>query len=143
MKVLVCGDRNWTHKPTIEKVMKKYLSKEDTLIVGGAKGADWIAEAIGRDVIGCPVLVFMANWTKYGRAAGPVRNREMLKQGPDLVIAFHQNLEKSKGTADTVREARRQRIKVLLISEIIEDRPSAKYEREALDLRARALNKLK
>jgi len=44
-----------------------------------------------------------ADWEKYGKASGPIRNRKMFKLGqPDLVLAFHNDIYKSKGTNDMV-----------------------------------------
>lgn len=60
--------------------------------------------------LGFIVLPFPADWSRYGRAAGPIRNRQMLDQKPSLVLAFHSDIAHSKGTADTVREAQRRRI---------------------------------
>lgn len=38
---------------------------------------------------GITALCFLANWGKFGNAAGPIRNAEMLSEGkPDLVLAF-------------------------------------------------------
>ena len=42
-----------------------------------------------------------ADWTKHGKAAGPIRNQKMLDECPDLVVAF----PGGKGTADMVRRA--------------------------------------
>ena len=43
----------------------------------------------------------------HGKAAGPIRNREMLRDGgPEMVAAFHTDLSQSKGTLDMVRIAR-------------------------------------
>lgn len=51
---------------------------------------------------------YPANWQRYGRAAGPVRNQQMLDEGkPDLILAFHQDIVNSKGTADMIRRANR------------------------------------
>jgi hypothetical protein len=55
------------------------------------------------DVFGVPFRIFPANWKKHGRAAGPMRNQQMLDEGkPDLVIAF----PGGSGTADMVRRAK-------------------------------------
>lgn len=114
MKVLVCGDRNWNDEGKIESRLRS-LPPRTVVIEGEARGADEMA----RDVairLGLPVQKFPADWTLHGRAAGPIRNRKMLDEGPDLVIAFHPDLSKSKGTADTVREAKRRGIPVEVIS---------------------------
>lgn len=106
MRVLVCGARNWDDMLTIVQRLK--LLPPDTVIVhGGATGADSQADAVGK-VLGFKVEPYPADWTKYGKAAGPIRNRQMLDTNPNLVLAFHDNLEASKGTRDCVDEARRR-----------------------------------
>ena len=53
--------------------------------------------------MGVPVEVYPADWTRYGKPAGPIRNRQMLNEGkPDMVIAFHDDLSVSVGTKDMV-----------------------------------------
>ena len=116
MKILVCGDRDWTDIWTIYDVLNKY--PRDTIILhGAARGADTMAGTIAKKlkftIHSCP-----AQWEKYGKAAGPIRNRQMLDMNPDLVIAFHNNIEKSKGTKDCIKEAEKRGIPVELISKI-------------------------
>jgi len=85
------------------------------LLHGGARGAD---SAIGRAAqqLGWSSLVMPAQWQLHGRAAGPIRNRELLQQAiaravahsspgyqaSVLVVAF----PGGAGTASLVREAR-------------------------------------
>lgn len=115
MKVLVCGDRNWTREVSIRKRLSKL--PEDTVIIdGGARGADTLARVVAES-LGLKVIEFPADWDRHGKAAGPIRNRQMLDEKPGLVIAFHPDLSKSKGTADTVSEAKRRGIPVEIISE--------------------------
>jgi len=85
----------------------------DLVIVGDCRGADDLTyECCKED--GFTVISADAKWWKYGRAAGPIRNREMLGLKPELVLAFHDDLSHSKGTLDTVTEAKRRGIKVQL-----------------------------
>lgn len=107
MRLLICGDRNWENFSLIYKhlALEKALHDELVVIEGGAKGADTLARKAAT-VLGIPVLEYKAQWDRYGRAAGPVRNQEMLDVGkPDLVWAFHNDLERSKGTKDMVTRA--------------------------------------
>lgn len=53
--------------------------------------------------------------TLYWKAAGPVRNREMLSLQPDLVIAFHSSIASSKGTKDMIFASNLVHIPVVLI----------------------------
>ena len=86
------------------------------LLHGGARGAD---RAIGRAArqLGWPVEVLPADWRRHGRAAGPIRNRELLELAISravalaspaspvavLVVAF----PGGAGTASLVQQARR------------------------------------
>lgn len=63
------------------------LPPDATVIVGGARGADTLAE-VAALALGMQVEVFYANWNKYGTRAGPIRNQEMIDSGIDKVIAF-------------------------------------------------------
>jgi hypothetical protein len=65
--------------------------------------------------MGLPVESFPADWEQYGRAAGPIRNQQMLEAKPDRVFAFHEDLEHSKGTGDMVRRARKAGVPVEVI----------------------------
>lgn len=81
------------------------------VIQGGARGADrlagQIAAAFGIDCIEVP-----AEWDRYGRGAGPKRNQKMLEMEPNLVLAFHEQMDLGKGTRDMVTRARKAGIDV-------------------------------
>ncbi len=117
MRVLFCGDRNWSDRERIHTVMSQLAAKcERTpgdsrlpasliIIHGAARGADTIAGEVAID-LHLPWMVFPARWKVYGRAAGPIRNHQMLEEGkPDLVCAFHDDLFRSRGTSNMVRIA--------------------------------------
>jgi hypothetical protein len=110
MRLLVCGDRNWNDRKAIYRQLDRWLAaypnEHLVLIEGGARGADAIAGTWADDR-GIEHLRFPADWKRYGRGAGPVRNRQMLNEGhPSLVFAFHNDLDASKGTRDMVECAR-------------------------------------
>lgn len=97
MKVLITGDRNWKDRLKIKQRLRR-LSSNTIIIEGGARGADLLARSVAEE-LGFEVRTYLANWKEYHRAAGPIRNKLMLEEGdPDLVIAFHDDIENSKGT---------------------------------------------
>jgi hypothetical protein len=115
MKVLICGDRYWTGRLPIRSWLCKLQDwAYDTVIEGEAPGADSIAREEAEQM-GFKVLKYPAEWGRYGRAAGPIRNRQMLDEKPDLVLAFHADLSRSRGTRDTVEEARRRGIMTIVV----------------------------
>lgn len=115
MIVLVCGSRNWTNTSAVHRELVK-LPPGTKIIHGGARGADRIA-GVTAAKLGLSVKVFWANWDEYGRAAGFIRNKQMIDETPDLVIAFTENLATSRGTADTVRRARSKEIETLVFND--------------------------
>jgi len=123
-RVLVCGDRHWKDHTHLEEVLDTYndLYKFTAVIHGCAPGADTMAgnwaEFWELDV--CP---YPADWSKYGKSAGPIRNQQMLKEGkPDIVIAFHDHLRSSKGTKDMARRALKAGIPVFLCGHKLDKR---------------------
>lgn len=117
-RILICGDRNWNDFLLIRKTLERIGPKKIKLVIsGGATGADYIAETVAR-ILGIKVLIFPANWNKFGRAAGPIRNRQMLKEGkPSWVIAFHDTIKKdSKGTKDMLAAAEKAGVRTDLIT---------------------------
>lgn len=111
MIVLACGDRDWIDIDTIRRGLSQF-DRRSTLLEGGALGADIIAAGVWLDMGGYCVINEPADWRRFKRAAGPMRNARMLTYRPDRVIAFHDDLATSTGTADMVRRARRQGIPV-------------------------------
>ena len=103
MKVLVCGGRHFNDEKLMYKVFNTgEIGNIDTIIHGGCTGADKIAH----DWAFCyarRVEIYHADWTRVGKAAGPLRNIRMLEHSkPDLVVAF----PGGKGTAHMVKIAK-------------------------------------
>ena len=109
--VLVCGGRDYEDIDRVYAVLDGIHAKAPiaSIIHGGAKGADKLAGswAFFRDLV--PERIYRANWADLGKAAGPLRNQQMLdKEAVDLVIAF----PGGRGTADMVRRARKAGVPV-------------------------------
>lgn len=113
MKVLVCGGRDFNDAEKIYDVLDAWCRVEliTEVIAGGARGADWLAKdwAIINEV---EYRDFRADWGRYGKSAGILRNIEMLAESnPALVIAF----PGGEGTAHMVRHAKDKGYKVIEI----------------------------
>ena len=112
MRLLVCGDRNWTNYGAIYREIQ--ARNPEVVIEGEARGADTMAR-IAAVVLGIPVLPFPAEWELHGKAAGPIRNQKMLDEGkPTEVIAFHTNIDASKGTKNMVSLAAKNNVPVYI-----------------------------
>lgn len=116
MRLLVCGSRDWTNRQAIRRELTP-LSKNTVVIHGFSRGADRIAGEIAYG-LGLDLTIFPANWNRYGKPAGVIRNQRMLDEGkPDIVYAFHHNLDESTGTADMVERAKKAGIPVAVFDE--------------------------
>lgn len=128
MKVLVCGGRDYANKDRVFSILNSlsgqamgdepnpsWLPRPDLFIIsGGAKGADTLA--IDWAVVHwVPFQEYPADWSTHGKAAGFIRNKQMLEEGkPDLVVAF----PGGKGTKMMIDIARKAGVAV---EEIIDE----------------------
>ena len=115
MKVIIAGSRNFTDYQKLKKECDQFLQDQKNIkIVSGChyKGADklGIQYAIEK---GFNLIKFPAEWNKFGKAAGPKRNKEMAIAA-DALIAFWDG--KSRGTQNMTQLAKQKglRVKVVL-----------------------------
>ena len=112
MRVLVCGGRDFVDNDLLCRTLDEMDPSPTLLIEGGARGADGMAFAWASRH-GVERRTYPANWAKYGKAAGFVRNQAMLDRGkPDVVIAF----PGGRGTADMAGRAERAGVEVRRIN---------------------------
>lgn len=120
MKVLVCGSRHFNDYSKLCYEMDVISTEKDfdnnqsiTIISGKARGADTLAERYA-DECGWVFEGYPAEWDKYGKSAGPIRNRQMLIEGkPDLVVAF--KAKDSRGTQNMINQAKKAGIPVEVV----------------------------
>ena len=116
-RILITGDRGWTNVEVIQLAIKA-LPPDAIVIHGAASGADTLAATIATSY-GLATMAFPAQWARFGKRAGPIRNQRMLDEGkPDFVVAFHNYLPGSKGTRDMVTKARLALIPVQLFNSL-------------------------
>jgi hypothetical protein len=125
MRVLVTGARDWDDPDIVGTVLSGAalhtadLAEMFVVIEGGAKGADECARNWAPDHPSVSHITERAEWEAFGKRAGPIRNRKMVDEHePDVVFAFHNDLESSKGTKDCVTYARSKGIPVYLVSKL-------------------------
>ena len=114
-RVLVCGGSKFNDylllESSLNKILNEYSNDTIEIVSGHAKGADSLGEKYAQEK-NLKCTVFNAEWSKYGRAAGPIRNSQMLeyaKQENPLVVAFWDG--ESHGTKDTINKAKKSNIR--------------------------------
>lgn len=114
-KIIIAGGRDFDNIGLLNRECNLYLrdqkGKDLTIVSGMAKGADLLglAYAISRSI---KVKQFPARWDIHGKAAGPIRNKEMVAYSDDL-IAFWDG--ESRGTNNVIKLAKKAGLKVKVI----------------------------
>ena len=125
IRVLISGSRIFNDKKhlynTLDKLCEeRFKGQEDeygnwlpvglTIVHGGARGADLLADdwAIVNWV---PIEEYKPDWDSFGRAAGIIRNKQMLDTGIDLVVAFPRG--EARGTKHMMKIAREAGVEVI------------------------------
>jgi hypothetical protein len=116
-RVLITGCRHWRCDTLADRIVERLKARygADLLVVhGAATGVDsaFAAACVRAGVVHEP---HPADWKAHGKAAGPIRNSEMVDLGAEFAIAVHPNLHLSKGTGDCVMKCLRANVPVYLI----------------------------
>ena len=116
-RVLICGDRNWTDAKSVATVLDQWNKNTpiSTVIHGAANGADTAGEQAAK-LLRIPIESYPADWKQYGKKAGPIRNKQMLDSKIDYVLAFHDNIDDSKGTKHMINIALKANVPIYLFS---------------------------
>ncbi len=114
MKVIIAGGRDFDNYERLKLVcdftLVRYADIE--IVSGGCKGADMLGERYAKEN-NYPIKRFDANWDKNGKAAGPIRNKEMAEYA-DALICFWDGA--SKGTKSMIDLANKNKLKVRVMS---------------------------
>lgn len=83
------------------------------IVSGHASGADTLGEKFAK-AYNYPLKIFPADWNTYGKAAGPIRNEQMVKYAAEanrgILVAFP--IGESKGTRNMIKLAKQYGLEV-------------------------------
>jgi hypothetical protein len=115
IRVIIAGGRDFHDYPRLKAYMDCLLepiTEPVEIVSGGANGADSLGERYARES-GYKLKRFPANWDKYGKAAGPIRNKEMALYAAEVtgvLVAFWDG--ESRGTYDMITRAEEYNLQV-------------------------------
>ena len=104
-KLAIVGSRAYVDKTAFEETVEQWIEENglpQCIVTGDASGAD----AMAREYAGAhsiKLVVHRAEWSRYGRAAGPIRNNSIVK-GCTAMIAFL--AADGAGTRDSIAKAK-------------------------------------
>lgn len=113
MKICVLGSRSITNYKLVERVIRDSGFEITELVSGKCpKGVDHLGE-IWATKHNIPIKYFPADWDKFGRSAGMLRNSQLIEYS-DAVIIIHDGV--SKGTKDSWTKAKKKGIPIYYIN---------------------------
>lgn len=125
-RLLITGSRNFGDRGHVDIALMRTALKDarrklhDTgfdrivLVHGAARGADQLAAVVGKSM-GFVLDPHPAQWSVHGKAAGPIRNKEMVDLGADLMLAFPRGA--SRGTRGCMQLAAEAGIEIVNVTE--------------------------
>jgi hypothetical protein len=122
IRVIVAGSRGFIDYNKLANTLVKYfisngyLPSDVEIISGTADGADKLGENFA-EKSGCKLTRFPAEWDRYGRSAGYIRNFAMAKyaKGSPKSVCFCFWDGKSKGTKHMIDIAKKEGIELHII----------------------------
>lgn len=107
MRLGIVGCLDFTDYARLCQEVEKWCTEIGTIsgiVSGGAKGADTLGRQYAEEH-GLEMIEHLPDWKKYGRAAGPLRNK-LIVEDADAVIAFWDFEDRgTKSTIDLTRKA--------------------------------------
>ena len=108
IKLAIVGSRTFNSYDEVNTVLSEFISSNDVtvteIVSGGAKGADALAERYAANH-NIPTKIYYADWKKFGRRAGPIRNVDIIKRC-DVCVAFWDG--ESHGTKHDIELCRKK-----------------------------------
>lgn len=113
MRVIIAGGRAFDDYDLLCSKCDTVLSEQSDIeiVSGTARGADTLGERYANER-GYRIKQFPADWNKYGKRAGYLRNEQMALYA-DALIAFWDG--ESKGTKHMIELAKKHGLKVKVI----------------------------
>lgn len=110
-RIIVAGGRDFNNYAGLSASLDyllKNINDEIQIVCGMARGADRLGEQYAKEN-GYKVLYVPADWDRYGKSAGFIRNEEMAGLA-DALVAFWDG--KSSGTRHMIETARNKGLDV-------------------------------
>lgn len=114
MRIIIAGGRDFDNYKLLTNTLHEivFYDPDAEIVSGKAKGADSLGEKYAKEM-DIPIKEFPADWNKYGKSAGYIRNKQMAEYS-DVLVAFWDG--KSKGTKHMIDLAKENKLIVYIIN---------------------------
>jgi len=119
MKLIIAGSRSLIIGPDgILMYLGYYFNTAEPIaeiVSGGANGVDRDAEIAAQECL-IPFKLFAADWETHGKAAGPIRNRQMAEYADALLLIWDGESRGSKNMKQEMLKLKKPVYEVILRS---------------------------
>lgn len=114
IRLIIAGPRDYYDRENVFCHIHMFQGKFgiDEIVSGGASGVDTLAEEYA-NLYQIPFKLFPADWEKYGKAAGPIRNQQMAEY---MAMFYWHLICRTKGTKNMIETARRNHLRGFVVS---------------------------
>lgn len=112
----IVGSRNFNKWDLLVSEMNKIIDTyghPDSIISGGAKGADSMAEKWANNN-GCKMVIHRALWEIYGKRAAYLRNKDIVRDS-DILLAFPS--KNGRGTQMTINLSQKKEMQIIIVDD--------------------------
>lgn len=115
MKLAICGSRelDLANYHLHDLIFNYITNGEIEVVSGGAKGIDSLARGYAVNK-GYKYTEFPADWVEHGKAAGPIRNRQIAQYADQLLVIRHEDSVGSKNVASEFRKLNKPVVELVL-----------------------------
>lgn len=110
MKTIICGYRGFNDYDIMKAVIEGSGFDITEVFCGCCRGADQLGDRWAKEN-NIPIRYFPADWSAYGRPAGPIRNQKMVDEADALIAITH---TESRGTMDAINKATHRGLRVFV-----------------------------
>lgn len=109
MKLIIAGTRSFNDYQLLENSIIpmflhiSHLEDIEEVVSGCCSGADQLGEKWGKALYK-KITRFPADWKKYGKAAGPIRNRQMAEYADQAIVFWDGSSKGALNMIQTMRE---------------------------------------
>jgi hypothetical protein len=108
MKTIIAGGRDITDYQLVVDAIAASGFNITEVVSGKAQGVDSLGERYAKERT-IPVIECPAQWDRFGKMAGPFRNRQMAQQAEALVLVWD---GRSKGSRNMLKQAQEFGLKI-------------------------------
>ena len=103
LKIAIIGSRSFNDYELVKSTLDPVKDRIEFIVSGGARGADKLGEVYAEEN-NIKTKIYLPNWDEHGKAAGFIRNKQIVENA-DIIIIYWDG--ESKGSKSSINIAKK------------------------------------